>query len=482
MLRLTAPVFAVLALTSGAVAQGSAQLPTGPTVIEAPVDFILRPSQVDDEEEDIWDWDREEEPSLLETLIGPPLAGPTGDEAVGQPLFGPDAPPIEDERAQRGREEVDLFAPIGVRLGAFIIRPSIEIGFTATDNVTQTEGGPSAVGAVVVPELSISSGDDRYDVALDLSAEGIFYDQDDFNSRAASVRLSGRFDLSSVMTLLGEGGYSLDTQGFNDPDTPGGAAERPLVETYDATLGLERRFGRLTVGPSAFVERSINDDVPLVGGGEASRRELDVLEYGGGMRTSFALGAGITPFVETTIGRRDFDQEVDDSGFRRSSVWGELIGGVAINRGSKLSGEISLGYYHEDLEDGSLPDIDAVLAEVAILWSPRRLTEVEVSLTTDVQTTSTAGESGSVVYAGLVTVSRLVTPRIRLAAGGGIEYEYAVGGDREDVTFTGFAEASYAFNRTASVAARYEYEQEESNEAGGDSQSHTVGVRLRLQH
>ena len=56
-------------------------------------------------------------------------------------------------------------------------------------------------------------------------------------------------------------------------------------------------------------------------------------------------------------GRRDMDQRVDDSGFRRSSVWGELLGGVVIDRGTKLSGEFSLGYRHEDLEDDRLEKI-----------------------------------------------------------------------------------------------------------------------------
>jgi hypothetical protein len=74
-----------------------------------------------------------------------------------------------------------------------------------------------------------------------------------------------------------------------------------------------------------------------------------------------------------------------------------------------------------------------------------------------------------------------VTPRLRLAAGGGVDYEYSVGGGWEDVTFTGFAEASYAFSRKASLAARYTYERLESSEPDDDYQSHTVGVRLRLQ-
>jgi hypothetical protein len=253
------------------------------------------------------------------------------------------------------------------------------------------------------------------------------------------------------------------------------------VHEYDATLGVEQRFGRLSVTPSALVDRTLNDDVPLSGGGVASRRELDNFEYGGRLRTGYELGAGLTPFTEVAAGRRDFDQEVDDSGFRRSSLWGELRGGLVFDRGEKLSGEVSLGFRHEELEDDDLPDIDALLLNAAIVWSPVRLTQVRVDLTTDTPSTSVPDESGSVLYSGLLTVERRFTPRIRLAGGGGADYEYSVGGDWRDWTFTGFAEASYAFNRFASISARYSYERLESSDPDSNYDAHIVGVRLRVQ-
>ena len=61
--------------------------------------------------------------------------------------------------------------------------------------------------------------------------------------------------------------------------------------------------------------------------------------------------AALTPFVETTIGRRGFDQETDDNGFERSSVWGELRGGLIFDPGEKLSGELALGCRHDNLDD-----------------------------------------------------------------------------------------------------------------------------------
>lgn len=478
----------LLPILVSAATAGAAVLAVAPRGLAQPaagafddlIDFVLRGSE---DEEDIWSWENEPGPSMLETEIGPPLLpllGPNGEEPIGPELAGPDAPADLRERLTAQEEEGDPFAALGVKLGPFMIRPSIEIGVTATNNIEGVEDATAAVGLVVAPEVIVSHEGARSAWELSVGAEAIAYDPDVYDTQSVTVRNTWSYDLTSTTTLTGDGGYARFRENFSDDSTPGAAAERPTVDAYDATLGVEQHFGRLIVNPSGFVERSVHDDVPLIGGGVASRRELDNTEYGGRLRTGVDLGS-VTPFTEVAGGRRDYDQEVDDSGFERSSLWGELIGGLIIDRGDKLSGEVSVGYHHEELEDGSLPDIDALLLNAAVVWSPRRLTEVRVDLFTDTLTSSTAGESGSVLYSGLITVSRRVTPRLLLAVGGGMDHERSVGGDWRDLTFTGFAEASYAFNRIASLTGRYEYERVESSEPGSDSKAHTVGVRLRLQ-
>ena len=47
------------------------------------------------------------------------------------------------------------------------------------------------------------------------------------------------------------------------------------MQDFDASLGATQRFGRLTVGLTGEVERSVHDDVELEGGLTASRAELD---------------------------------------------------------------------------------------------------------------------------------------------------------------------------------------------------------------
>ncbi len=488
-LRPRALVAALLATTSLGVPFGAAQeappvASDGPQTLDQLVDFILRPTEDAnaDPDADIWTWDNEPGPTALETPVGPPVAGPTGQEPIGPPLAGPAPEPLQVGRVRPRRvTEDEPFAPTGINLGPFVIRPAIEVGGTFTDNGGGSAHKVPAVGVILAPEINVVSENERYRFEANARAETIHYDHEEFDEQMAEARARLRYALSSVTTLETEAGYVRFLEGFSDPDTPAAAASRPGVNVFDASLGVERALGVMSAKVTAFANHEFHEEVDLIGGGVADRSELNNSEVGGRFRLGYATSATLRPFGEVAVGSRIFDNHRDDSGFARSSVWGELRGGIVIARGEKLSGEASIGYRHEDIEDERLDDFDIFLANAAILWSPRRLTDVRIDLTTETQPTSTPGVSASIVYAGTLSLAHSFTPRVRGEAGVGLSYERHVGDDWRDVTFTGFAGLSYAFNRVASIEGRYEYQRTDRNEPNGDYDVHTVGVRLRFQ-
>lgn len=62
-------------------------------------------------------------------------------------------------------------------------------------------------------------------------------------------------------------------------------------------------------------------------------------------------------FVEGSVNTRDFDSLIDDDGIRRGSDGYQAQGGLAINLGGKLTGEIAAGYAVQDPDEVTFEDI-----------------------------------------------------------------------------------------------------------------------------
>ena len=437
----------------------------------SPVDFTLRPSQdsatpVDNADSDLWSFD--------DTPLKPRIPAPI-------PALLPEAAGPRPGKPVRRLDDDDAFAPVGVQLGTFIIRPSLDVGVQATDNADGGSGKDRAVGLLVAPAVSIESNWSRHSVQVEAAGTAVQYGDRSTNVREGYARAKGRFDINRDTALDAEAGYALDLDTYTDPDTPSAAAERPANHTFTAGAGATHRFNRVSVRVGGEAARETHDAVRLAGGGTESRGDLDYTRYGLRVRTEIQAGPAFTPYVEGAGGQKHFDETVDSSGYRRSGNWGELTGGLLIDLGEKTKGEVSLGYYRESPDDRRLKDLSGLLANAALMWSPRRLTTIKLDLSTSVDPTSIAGASGSFVYSGTLSVVHQLNARLTMEAGVGIDYQRYVGADLRQTVYSGFAGASYALNRTAALQARYTHERTDGSGPGSDGDENIVTLRLRLQ-
>ncbi|MGQ7793936.1 outer membrane beta-barrel protein [Faunimonas sp. B44] len=402
--------------------------------------------------------------------LGPALAGPVADE---EPARRPRRP-----LPGRMEDEEDPFAPVGVSLSTFLIRPSIEIGVSATDNAALTPRKKAAVGLLVAPDIEITSDWSRHALEARLRGSAIYYGDEEIDEREGSAEVRGRYDVSSRTNLNAALGYRTDLDRYTDPETPAGAVERPARHLLYGEAGATHRFNRLSVTATGRVERSIYDDVAVAGGGTVSRSDLDNTDYGLRLRGAYEM-AVISPFVEVAGGATHYD-EAGAPGTRRSTPWGELRGGIMVDLGPKLEGEVSLGYRREQARDPAVKDLDALIAAAALMWSPRRLTEVRLDLSTDTRPTSLPGSAGSVVYAGTLTLSRRLREALSAEAGVGVDYERFAGISRDQIGYRGFLGFTYNFSRGLALVGRYEYERVDGSDPAADAEANTVSLRLRL--
>ena len=126
------------------------------------------------------------------------------------------------------------------------------------------------------------------------------------------------------------------------------------------------------------------------------------------LRAGYEISPALTPFVETEIGRNLYDQEIDSAGFRArptdtpcaaawNSTWAKNSPARFPAAGSPRISTTSR------LEPLSTPTLEADLT-----WSPQRGTDVTLAAATILEGTTTAGESGSVLYASSIDIERQI--------------------------------------------------------------------------
>ncbi len=409
---------------------------------------------------------------------------------------------IDAERAQADREEgrygrqnlpistvdgtetastPDEDRATGIRLGTFTLRP------TLTEKIaheTESYGGASfdRTYSETTLEGTLESDWSRHKLTVtgsgtyqkNLSGEG---------QEEPRASVDALLDLDFSETLGGQitAGYDFYREDRTDPNAIANATAQAGVHTLAGSAALTKRLGYLRGTATAEVERVLYGDAELAGGGIISGDDRDALTTGVRGRIGYEVSPSLIPFLEASLARTRYDQQIDSSGFDRSSTTYGLRAGVELPLGEKLSGEISAGYLKRDIDDAGLEDIDAFALDGSLAWSPMRGTTVTAALSTALEASTTAGESGSVVHQLSLTLERQLRDTVvaRLTGTAALRnYEGAAApADQTRLAIAG--EVDWSINRYLSLVADAGYEQ--TTQSGvADSDTARVGLGLRL--
>lgn len=385
------------------------------------------------------------------------------------------------EGRERGLDD-NPFAPLGLRLGSFNANASLDQGLTWTSNVDSSPNGAEALLSETQLRLNAVSDWSRHSAYF--GAYGIFRKS---VSGAALSEAEGGLEASLDLDLA-EGwaarvglGYAVRPESATSPVIIEDTVSRPLRHTLRADAGVTREWGGFRLGVTGNIERQDYSDAKLSGGGTLSQKERDFTLAAVKLRAGYAVSPALTPFVETEIGRRFYDVRVDGNGYERSADRLALRGGVELDFGEKLGGEVSAGWLRERFDDDRLAPLSGLALEAALRWSPERDTVVALAATTEVEGTTTPGQSGSIRYGGDVSVERRI--RANLTAGAALGWawrDYAGSSDHER-TLTAQANATWWFNRYAGLTGRLRHENFKSTLPNRDSTTNSVFVGIKLQ-
>ena len=378
--------------------------------------------------------------------------------------------------------EADPFQPTGVRLGAFLLRPSLEQGIEWSSNASGTAGGSSDFLSETTLRLNAASDWSRHSASLDTfgtyrtSVTGTGFS--DFRGGAdarINLELGNEFTLNSVL------GYQRRPEDASSPAAIPGTASRPVRETLSGGLGLEKGVGKLRLAATGSANRNTYGDAQLSTGGILSQADRNQTLYSLALRGGYEISPALTPFIEAEYGRRIYDNRIDAGGYMRSANRYGLRAGAALDLGEKLNGELSAGWVFENPDDARLGAVSGLSVQGNLLWSPIRGTLVTLTGSTEIEGSTTPGASGSILYASTLAVSRELRANLTGTATLGAAWRhYAASSDR-DLTLSAEASLTWWLNRYAGIRGRARHELTDSTIAGRNAQSTSVylGVTLR---
>ena len=396
-------------------------------------------------------------------------------------------------------DQSDPYVAEGLRLGTFIVRPTLEIGLSGTRSVSNSDAGGGA-GFVENTSNSYSSSNSlnlqvnsdwsRHFVALNLNGSlpvGISGDEDD-PTLDASATLG--LDLSALTSLSLTGGYGYRTedpqsaayQAAIDAGAPSlSGINEPATQRYSAQATLDHDFGGLTAQIDAAIERLEYGSARLSDGSTISQSDLNSTDFDIALRTGYALSGVLSPFVEVRYGQRITDEELDSAGLARSATNYQLRVGTEIDLDEKLSGEIAVGYGVEKYDDATLADVKGAIADIALTWSPLRGTDVSLDASTSFEPSGSDGVSGSLLYATELGLSHRLTSQLTGTAGVGASYETFEGSAADETTLNGYVGLAYNLNRYLALTGRIGHEQIFSQDIAERESTSNVFVGMRLQ-
>lgn len=374
------------------------------------------------------------------------------------------------------------FAPTGIRVGSFVLRPSLVQGLEASSNADSSPDGKSAVLSDTALRLNAASDWETHSASID--AYGIVRKSlsgQEVDDLAGGINGRLQLDLADDLRAIARLGYDFRPESATSPVVIVGIAERPTLHILDGELGLEKDVGKFRFGVAGEATKETYGDAQLSDGQTLSQEDRNSTLYSGRLRVGYEVSPALTPFGEVLFGRRVYDLRLDTAGFARSSNEIGARAGVELDMGEKFGGELSAGWISENFDDDRLKTISEPTIAADLRWSPIRGTIVGLNGATFVEGSTTPSESGSVLYAGRLSVEREIRANLTGMAAVGAGWRDYADSEDHDLTLTAEAGMTWWLNRYAGLTGRLRHETFTSTLPNRDSTTNTVFLGMRIQ-
>ena len=389
----------------------------------------------------------------------------------------------DDEPVIRKRKKVvDAYAAPGLRSGAFVLYPSLEIGSILSSNVRRSPTKAQAdVGLRLKPQLRFESDWVRHSLTgtASLNAEQ-FIDNKDIKSRGGDMKAAFRLDIRRTTTADFDTSYSATSVGLESSKLPATATGSRLDQSFGAGAAVRHDFGGLEGRLRLGLSRNLFGDVDLSGGGTEDNSDRDYTQLSLSARATLTPGAIVQPFAEIAFEPRIHDRKKDRNGQNRNSTGVRVSAGVSLADDPLWSGDIAATLERRDYSDESLETILAPGVAANLTWRPTDLTRFEFNASASLAEAASAGISASKNWNVGVQATHSLRDNLDLV--GGLRSSIERNGGTTDITSVGNVGVNWIVNPYVVLNAGYEGTFFNGAASGNDYVDHRVLTSIIVRH
>jgi len=380
--------------------------------------------------------------------------------------------------SQRPHPEYD---PLGVHLGAFMVKPSVTFTGETTDNVFATaDNRQSDLVFTIAPYVTAESTWSRHALRLYGGLNDVRHQDDSGDDHTDGFAgADARVDIYHDASLSFGGDYHDLHESRYAAQTPSSTTELVhYTDTHGYVLAAKTldRFRLSLRGDFSHVDY---DDVtdPTAPSGLIDQDFRDRDETVGTARVEYALTPDTSVLAQASFNSHDYDHG-DPARF--SSNGQEYLVGAATNLTHVLRGELDVGYATQDYDNPAIGTVSGLAVHGKADWFVTSLTTVSFSASRSVQDNGVSGSS--FVTTEGVHIDHELMRNVILS--GGVQDSQAdyKGIDRNDNWLDADIGATYYMNRHVGLGARYYYSDYQSDglARAGDYTVNRFAVSLTL--
>ncbi|GGG94067.1 hypothetical protein GCM10007420_06920 [Glycocaulis albus] len=367
---------------------------------------------------------------------------------------------------QRPRPEYDA---LGIRSGAFIWRPQLELGVEFNDNIFATATNEESDTIFVInPSVTVDTTWSRH--AFNAFADVRHNEYADFGSESTtdySLGAGGRLDIYRGSSVGASASHSRGTEPRTSAGAAGFAAEPIRFDTTTFAIGAEHTFNRLRLRGGYDFAKSDYDDALLIGGGVASQdfRDQDMHRFT--LRGDLAISPDTAVFARYRHNQRDFRLSPPAVATNRDSDGYTFDVGVEFDLGGLARGEIGVGYMKQEYDSPVFGSVDGVSVDGLLEWFPTQLTTFTFTARRGIEDSGIAASAGYIGTSVSAQADHELLRNVILTARVDYANDEYQGIDREDERWGATVQATYLMNRNVGLTASYSHLDQSSSGTAG---------------